>query len=59
MSSHGIRKAVGAVAAERDCTAHQIMEILGISPKEAETYTRAAESRKLADDGFTKTFEGI
>ena len=58
LSSHGIRKAVGSVAAERGCTAHQIMEILGISLKEAETYTRAAEAKKLADDGFSKTFGG-
>ncbi len=56
LSSHGIRKAVGAVAAERDCTAHQIMEILGISLKEAETYTRAAQAKKLADAGFSKVF---
>ncbi len=56
LSAHGVRKAVGAVAAERGCTAHQIMEILGISLQEAERYTRAANAKKLADAGFSKTF---
>jgi len=56
LSAHGIRKAVGSVAAEHGCTAHQIMEFLGISLKEAETYTRAANAKKLADDGFNKVF---
>ena len=58
LSAHGIRKATGAIAAERGCTAHQIMEILGVSLKIAATYTRAADAKRLADQGFEKTFGG-
>jgi hypothetical protein len=45
------------MAAERGCTAHQIMEMLGHDTlQEAERYTRAADAKRLADDGFAKTF---
>ena len=57
LSSHGIRKAVGIMAAERGCTAHQIMEILGHdSLDEAERYTRQANAQKLGDEGFRRVW---
>lgn len=57
LSAHGIRKATGIMAAERGCTAHQIMEMLGHDTlQEAERYTRAANAKTLADAGFARTF---
>lgn len=48
-SSHGLRKAGAAIAAENGATANQLMSIFGwLSLKEAERYTRAAEQKKLA-----------
>lgn len=59
LSAHGIRKATGVMAAERGCTAHQIMEMLGHDTlQEAERYTRAADAIRLADAGFARTFGG-
>jgi integrase len=59
LSAHGIRKATGIMAAERGCTAHQIMEMLGHDTlQEAERYTKAADAKRLADDGFSRTFGG-
>jgi integrase len=55
--SHGLRKLVGIMAAERGATAHEIMQILGHdSLGEAERYTREASARKLGDAGFDKVF---
>jgi len=57
LSSHGIRKATGIIAAERGATAHEIMAILGHSTlEEAERYTREANAAKLADSGLAKAF---
>jgi integrase len=48
-SSHGLRKAGAAIAAERGATVHQLMAIFGwITLKEAERYTRAAERKRMA-----------
>jgi integrase len=48
-SSHGLRKAGAAIAAENGATAHELMSIFGwLTLKEAERYTRAAEQKKLA-----------
>ena len=56
LSAHGIRKATGNLAAERGCSAHQIMQILGVTLAIAESYTRAADEIRLADAGFARTF---
>lgn len=57
LSAHGIRKATGIMAAERGCTAHQIMEILGHDTlDEAERYTREANAQKLGDEGFRRVW---
>lgn len=49
LAAHGVRKFVGTFAAESELTEHQIMVLLGhSSPREASTYTRAANRRKLA-----------
>lgn len=57
LSAHGIRKAVGVIAAERGCTAHQIMAILGHDTlEEAERYTRQASQIALANEGFSRAF---
>lgn len=46
---HGLRKAAGRRLAEAQCTAHQIMAVLGHkSLAEAERYTRDAEQAPLA-----------
>lgn len=53
--SHGIRKLVGIMAAERGATAHQIMQILGHDTlDEAERYTREANAVKVGDAGFNR-----
>ena len=56
LSAHGIRKAMGNIAAERGCTAHEIMEILGVTLQVAEIYTRDANKRVLSDSGFNRAF---
>ena len=57
LSAHGIRKAVGVMAAESGCTAHQIMQILGHDTlEEAERYTRQADAKRLGDSGFKRLF---
>lgn len=56
LSAHGVRKAVGVMSAERGCTSHQIMEILGVSLQVAEIYTRQASAKKLGDAGFTRLY---
>lgn len=58
LSAHGFRKATGNISAERGATAHEIMEILGVTLSVAELYTREADARKLADSGFGKAFGG-
>jgi integrase len=46
---HGLRKGKGRIMAENECTAHEIMAVLGHSSlKEAERYTRAFNRRKAA-----------
>ena len=48
-SSHGLRKAGAAVAAENGATPHELMSIFGwMTLKEAERYTRAVEQKKMA-----------
>lgn len=57
LSAHGLRKMTGIIAAERGCTAHQIMQILGHDTlDEAERYTREANAERLADEGFARAF---
>lgn len=57
LSAHGIRKTTGIIAAERECTAHQIMQILGVTLAVAEDYCQQASKRRLADSGFSRAFE--
>lgn len=46
---HGLRKAAGRRLAECNCTAHEIMSILGHKTlEEAERYTRDADQQRLA-----------
>jgi integrase len=48
-TSHGLRKAGAAIAAENGATAHELMSIFGwLTLKEAERYTRAAAQKKMA-----------
>jgi integrase len=52
---HGLRKALGTLAAEGEATTRQIMELLGHSSiAHAELYSRAANRAKLAGDGLAK-----
>ena len=52
-SAHGLRKAGAAVAAENGATVHQLMAIFGwLTMRQAETYTRAAERKRLAGDAM-------
>lgn len=52
-SAHGLRKAGATVAADNGATAHQLMAIYGWSNiKEAETYTREADRRRLAKEAI-------
>lgn len=54
-SPHGVRKAAGRRLAEANCTAKQIMAILGHqSLAEAERYTRDADQIGLADEAIGK-----
>jgi site-specific recombinase XerD len=53
-SAHGLRKAGATILAERGATPHQLMAIYGWSTvKEAERYTRAAQSKLLAEAGLS------
>lgn len=52
-SSHGVRKAAGALMAEAGMSQHIIMAIHGHSEaKTSEIYTRSADRRALADEGM-------
>jgi integrase len=52
-STHGLRKAGAATAAENGATDHQLMSIFGwLTIKEAQRYTRAARRKKMAGDGM-------
>lgn len=52
-SSHGLRKASAAIAAENGATAHQLMAIFGwLALAEAERYTAAARRRRMAADAM-------
>ncbi|MGE5515117.1 MAG: tyrosine-type recombinase/integrase [Bacteroidota bacterium] len=49
-SAHGLRKAGATIAAENGATEHQLMAIYGWeSPKQAATYTKKANRKRLAD----------
>ena len=51
--AHGLRKAGATLAAENGATVHQLMAIFGwLTLAEAETYTRAAERKKMAGDAM-------
>lgn len=53
-TSHGLRKAGAAMAAENGAIAHQLMSIFGwLTLKEAERYTRAAEQKRLAEGAMS------
>jgi len=56
LSGHGIRKTTGIIAAERGCTAHEIMEILGVTLNVAQEYCREADKIHLANSGFARAF---
>jgi integrase len=59
-SAHGLRKAGSTRAAEAGATAHQLMSIYGWrSLAEAETYTRAAERKRLAAAGSVHLLAGL
>jgi integrase len=52
-SAHGLRKAGAAIAAERGATVHQLMAIYDwATPAQAETYTRAADRKRLAGEAM-------
>jgi enterobacteria phage integrase len=56
---HGLRKGKGRIMAESECTAHEIMAVLGHSSlKEAERYTRAFNRRKAAGRAQAKVANG-
>ncbi len=56
ISAHGIRKSIGSMMAEADCSNYQIMAVHGHSdPRSSEYYTRRARRRKLAEQGREKT----
>ncbi len=53
LSSHGIRKAVGAILAEAGCTQFEIMAVHGHGdPKASEIYTRSVDRRKLVESAM-------
>lgn len=53
-TSHGLRKAGAAIAAEDGATVHELMSIFGwLTPKEAERYTRAAAQKKMTGRAMT------
>lgn len=50
-TAHGLRKAGATIAAENGATAHQLMALFGWeSIKQAEGYTRKADSKRLSAD---------
>lgn len=52
-TAHGLRKAAATIAADNGATTHQLMAIFGWSSvKQAETYTREADRRRLATSGM-------
>lgn len=52
-AAHGLRKAGATLAAERGATAHQLKAIFGwASIKDAETYTREADAKRLANESM-------
>jgi integrase len=52
---HGLRKGKGRILAESECTAHEIMAVLGHSSlKEAERYTKAFDRKKAAQRAQAK-----
>jgi integrase len=52
-SAHGLRKAAATIAADNGATAHQLMAIFGwTNLKQAETYTKEADRRRLATSGM-------
>jgi integrase len=54
-SAHGLRKAAATRAADNGATAHELMAIFGwINIREAETYTRNADRRRLAAGSMNK-----
>ena len=56
ISAHGVRKSIGSMMAEADCSNYQIMAVHGHSdPRSSEYYTRRARRRKLAEQGRKKT----
>jgi integrase len=51
-SAHGLRKAFSTIMAEDGATDRQLMALMGwTNARQAEVYTRAAERRRLADEG--------
>jgi len=56
LTGHGIRKTTGIIAAERGCSAKEIMEILGVTLAVAEAYCEEADKIRLADSGFARAF---
>jgi integrase len=54
-SAHGLRKAAATRAADNGATAHELMAIFGwINIREAETYTRNADRKRLAAGSMNK-----
>ena len=52
-TAHGLRKAGATIAANNGATEHQLMAIYGWnSPKQAATYTRRANRKRLAKDAM-------
>lgn len=55
LSSHGVRKAVGALLADSGCTAHEIMAFHGhADARTSEIYTRTADRKRLATNAVAK-----
>ena len=54
-TSHGGRHAKGRQMAEAGCSTHEIMATLGVTLKEAERYTSAAQQAVLAQAGARRT----
>lgn len=54
-SAHGVRKALGGVAADFGCSEHEIMALLGhTNPRTSAIYTRSAHRRSLAGAAMEK-----
>lgn len=55
ISSHGIRKSIGTIFAETDCSQYQLMAAHGhSSTKASEVYTKKVRRRVLAEQGYMK-----